>query len=297
MRKKSGNSENRSHSGFVFLVSFIVSLCILGSLFYIFFVYMQARQAQTKPEDIPYISDYHPHISENLTVMLYGCDRAESLPTLTAVIKYDAQQGVVFVVVLPASTVCTMGGRVGSISELYDYGGVYCGIGGVENLLNIKIDGYIRIQRKGVANMADFFGGLPYTIKQEKTVDGQRFFAGEQTLDGRRIASLIFEEVKPGTANPAIQQELIGDLLKRGFNKDLSERFQTLAAAVFYNCETGLSQYDFIKRQTGFTNRLKLDSMVVNSAELKGSYNKSYDKFYPNEQSLSDICELLSPEK
>lgn len=289
---KRERSGEKSGSALIFILSFVISFCILGSMFYIFFVYVNSRDAGVKQENIAYESDYHPKRSENLTLLLLGCDKPESLPGLTAVVHYSATQGVLSFAAVPPTAVVSLDGRSDTIAGHYDYEGTRGAVKAVEKLLGIEFNGCFRMQRSGIISLADFFGGLPFTVKEDKILDGQTIFKGEQLLDGRRIAALIFEKTK-GVTNPKLQSELIGALLKKGMKPSLYDKYENFVDALFYNCETDLSRYDFLRRQTGFLNYIKADKLEVKWVFLQGRYNSDYSAFYPNETSLAETVELF----
>lgn len=287
----------RFHGTLVFLISLIVSFAVFGGIMLAFITYTKGHMAEIKQEDIPYISDYRPSVSENLNLLLLGCEKQESEPSISMLICYNAPQGVLNVVLMPSTTVATRkDGRTDSIIGHYDYEGLAGSTLGVSSLFDIEVEKYIRIQKIGVANMTDFFGGLPFNVKSPLVTAEETIVSGEQLLDGRRLSAIAFNEVRPHTQNVSLQKELFEKLLKKGLSNELVSKYDSLVSAIFYNCETNLNQNDFVKRQTGFLNMLKLDSLVIKFHELKGSYKSSYTLFEPNLESLAQIKSAIKPE-
>lgn len=280
----------RNYSALTFAISLIVSFCILGGFYMLMLTYQRDKLASEEQEGVPYSgdnrSDYHPGKGESLTLLLLGVSEPASLPEISALFYYNAPQGSLSIITLPAATVCeNKAGRIDSLRGHYDYEGLAGGVNAINGLFSIESEKYIRMQKIGFANMTDFFGGLPH-----ETESGE-----EILLDGRRLSDMIFAEAaKPHTSNPAVQAELMSLLLKKGFTSTLLPQYEAFINAVFYNAETNLNQTDLARRQTGFLSRIKQDSLIIKNYTLKGKYNSDYSAFYPNEESLKEIKEVLA---
>lgn len=284
----------RFHGAFVFLISMLIGFAVLGGLMLAFISYTKTHVADIKEENIPYISEHRPSKEESMSLLLLGCEKAESEPALSLLIKYDAPKGILTAVICPSATVATKNsGRTDSIKGHYSYEGIGGSVEAASALFETDIDRYIRVQKTGIANMVDFFGGVPFDVKSGIRNESETILKGEQLLDGRRFCSLIFHEPKAGVQNTAVQAELLKALLNRGLSKELADKYDALSSAIFYNFETNINHHDFAKRKTGFLNLLKLDSLVIRTYELKGIYKNGYELFIPNAQSLKQIKEAL----
>lgn len=257
-------------------------------------MYTQTEVVDKNKENIPYISDYHPSRDEDLTILVLGCELPTSTPSLAILLDYNAPEGELNIISLPTSLVCTTSAdRVDTLVGHYNYEGIRGCVDAVSNLFSIKDCKYIRIQQNGISNMVDFFGGLPYTITTYKEIAEQQFFPGEQLLDGRRFSTLLLEITPMGITDNSTQANLVYDLLKRGLSLSLVDKYDSFIKAIFYNCETDLNQLDFAKTKTGFLNRLKLQTLILNKHSLKGDYHNNYSNFTPSPDSFNSISKLL----
>lgn len=294
-RKGGGNLTERSKGMWIFWTSLCVTMVILGGLLLGFLLLVKAAEpADTPQDDVPYFTEENkPGRRENLTAVVFGCREAESLPELVEVLYYDAPNSELTFFLLPPETVCTLDGRTDTIQGHYDYEGMSGGMKAVGALLGADIDRYLRIQKKGVGNMVDYFGGMNYEVSENITIDGQRILAGEQLLDGRRFSAFFFQTDEYGAVDPVLQAEFTGKLLRSGLDRDLAKDYPGLASAVFYNCETNLNQYDFAIRQQGFTGSIGMGKLQVKTVVLDGAYNEDHSRFAPSEQSLQSLSALL----
>lgn len=288
-------SKEKQKGILVFFISLLVSLCVFGTIYVLFSLYAQTEVVDKVKDDIPYISNYTPSRDEDLMVLVIGCELPASDPSMVMLFDYNAPEGELNIISLPTSLVCTTSnGRVDSLVGHYNYEGIRGCVDAVSNLFSIQNCKYLRIQQNGISNMVDFFGGLPYTITKYKDINQQQFFPGEQLLDGRRFSTLLLEITDYGVADNSTQADLVYDFIKRYFNQDLVDKYDSFQKAIFFNCETDLNQLDFARSKTGFLNRLKLDSLAIQKFALKGDYTNDYTEFFPSDVSFNSIAKILS---
>lgn len=297
-KKRSGGVRRKGrYNGFwLFLLSMIISFCILGCLFLGLLYYTRTNGVLEPQEDIPYISEYHPSKDENMTVLLMGCETPESPPELFVLFKYDAPRGRLRCITFPSALICkTSQGREDTLAGQYDYSGIGGAVDALGKLLDIEIDRYMRVQRLGLSNIVDFFGGVPYNLTTPREIGEETLLAGEQLLDGRRLSALCFADASEKAPLPdcGLQAELTSLLIKSGFSEFSPTKYSALSNSVFYNSETNITQYDFALRQEGFLNSIKKESLEIGEYSLKGLYSSDYSAFYPNMQSLKEVKEFL----
>lgn len=287
--------KSSSKGFFIFFISLLISLCVFGTMFILFSKYTQVEVVDKNKTDIPYISDYKPNKDEDLTILLIGCEQPTSDPSLVVLLDYKAPEGEFNIITLPTTLVCTTSfGREDTIIGHYNYEGIRGCVDAVSSLFSLSDCKYIRIQQNGISNMVDFFGGLPYTVTRYKKIDNQEFLPGEQLLDGRRFSSLLLEITPQGVTDNTTQASLLYDIFTKSFNQDLVDKYDNFIKAVFYNTETDINHLDFARSKTGFLNRLKLDSLVLEQFALKGDYSNNYTRFTPSATSFNAIAKILS---
>lgn len=287
--------DNNSKGLLIFLISLLVSLCVFGTLFALFSIYTQTEVVDKSKDDIPYVSEYNPSRDEDLTILLIGVELPTSDPSLVALLDYNAPKGEFNIISLPTSLVCTTSiGREDTLVGHYNYEGIRGCVDAVSNLFSLSNCKYMRIQQNGISNMVDFFGGLPYTVTTYKEVNTQQFFPGEQLLDGRRFSTLLLEITEYGISDNTTQADLLHDIITRGFSIELVDKYDSFVKSIFFNCETDINQLDLAKSKTGFLNRLKLESLVIEKYSLKGDYSNNHTEFYPIDTSFNSIAKILS---
>lgn len=286
--------RHAKNGAYVFFITLIISFMVLSSIFLLVLIFSKTDNASVKQEDIPYISDYSPSIDESLAILLLGCEEPQSLPDFSLLVYYDAPHGIVYSIALPSVAVSASSERTDTLQGHYDYAGLHGCMNGVKAMLGIELDRYARFQKAGISNMVDLLGGIPYTLPANITIGNEKLLQGEQLLDGRRVSSLVFAKDDHGSPNTALQSEMLAKLLEQSFDDTLVEKYDSLVSNIFLNCETNLNQYDFAKRQTGFLNKLRLDSLVIEEIIVKGEYNSDFTEFYVSEESIEEIKKLIN---
>lgn len=286
----------KSKGIWIFWTSLCVTMVVLGALLLGLLMLMKTSQPTDRAqENVPYFrEDDKPGKRENLQAILFGCREAESLPELVEVLFYDAPNSELTILLLPPETVCTLNGRTDTLQGHYDYEGMSGGVKAVKALLGADIDRYLRIQKKGIANLCDYLGGIEYEVAEDDVIDGQHILAGRQLLDGRRFASFLFRTDEFEKVDVASQAEFTDKLLASGLKQQATEDYAGLVSAVFYNCETNLNQYDFAIRQQSFTAYLSLDKLSLHVRFLEGNFNADHTEFSPAAESLDEISKLFS---
>lgn len=284
----------RQKNVLIFFASLLISLLVFGSIFFFFLHRIQkSRQTDSLQEDVPYLRQYQPTSQENLSLLLIGCKKAESLPGYLVLFHYDAPQGILTAMFLPAETLVTSEARRDTLAGHYEYAGIKGCVRAVGALLGQEPERYLRLQKKGISNLCDYFGGADYDLKEDVVIDGQTILKGAQRMDGRRIAGFLFEPDSSGRTDLERQAEFTYRVLQNGLNAEAAEEYGELASVLFYNAETNLNQYDFVLRQQGFSERLASDSLVIRSILLEGEYSEEEKGLVPSRSSMDEILGVL----
>lgn len=244
----------------VFFISFAVSFVILMCVFLIFFILgtSKDRKASAVKDGVPYYSDYVATEEENINMLVLGCEKTESEPSFLLFASYDAVRSTITFQELDPTQFVSYKDRVDTLGGHYNRQGITGCVNAAEQQLGVTIDKFVRINAVAIANMVDYLGGIQYEFKKQIICKGQTFTEGKQTLDGRRVATILLDD-----ANPQIKQALIESYFAQHFNKQLADRFGKYVTAFFYNAETNFNQYDFAIRQKGFLNALYKSTLCI----------------------------------
>ena len=274
-----------------------VSLVVLGAVFLLLTLYLKGfghtNPAEAVKNDVP-AAPVEAVEEQSLAWVLLGCKAEGDEPACILAGYYDAVAGSLSAVVIPPAAVVTQAGRTDTFTGHYDYEGVRGVVHAAAALLDTDILRYFRVTSQDVSELTDLLGGVSYTLDGDVTADGQRFLAGDQLLDGRRLSAFLFDTSRLGVPDTVLQADLTGRLFFSGMSAELSPRMGKLTGLLLGECETNLSQYDFVRREEAFRGLLDTASLQTKVIPLEGSYNLDFSIFTPETASL-DAAQALFP--
>lgn len=287
----------RQHQGFwVFITTLCLSLAALGVIFLGLTLWLKntgnVAKANLVQSDIPAA----PTEDESLSFVLLACPGAADPPALAVAFWYNAPAAALSAVTLPPETLVLQNGRCDTIAGHYEYEGVRGGVNAIRALLGDGLVRYFRTQSPGAANLTDFLGGVSVLLPEDEIRSGETFLAGEQLLDGRRMAAFLFDMGETGHTDAGLQAKLLGELLSGGFSPGAASRCKKLPDLLFYNCETNLSRYDLTSRAEGFAQAAEAGRLRTEVRALEGEYSPDGKRFFPAGDSL-EAARALFPQK
>lgn len=212
----------------------------------------------------------------NINILVLGCDEREGDTAaradviMVATIRPDAKEVSVFSI--PRDTrVEIPGHKQDKINHAMAYGGIPLVQSCVENLLNIKIDHYVKINFDGFINVIDALGGVNVDVpcRMYKPLEAIDLQPGYQTLYGEEALAFVRWR-GDGTGDYGRigrQQEFINVLSAKLKSMNLSQALD-VASAVMDSIETDMS----VKQMTSYgVNLIGLDSGKVHTYSFVGN--------------------------
>lgn len=235
----------------VFLVSFCLSLIVLGALsLLMLFVFKLASAPKESGRDAALLTPDTVE-TESLSLLLIGCDSLAEPPPMIWFVSYDGKSGAVTATILPPDTLSDTDERSDTLSGHYTYGGIFGLRRAVGALTGQMPDRYLRLEREGLSALADWSGGLDASFEDSFLAGKEQFLPGKQHLTGRKLAALLLNCTPDGKSDCEAQkkwgQPLCESLLS-GIAKKPDDFFDTL----FSYGETNLSRYDILLRKEHF---------------------------------------------
>lgn len=135
---------------------------------------------------------------DNINILVLGCDEREGDSAtradviMLATIRPDAKQVSVFSI--PRDTRVEIAGHgKDKINHSMAYGGIPLIQNSVENLLNVQIDHYVKVNFDGFINVIDALGGVNIDVpcRMYKPLEAIDLQAGYQTLDGSEALAFV----------------------------------------------------------------------------------------------------------
>lgn len=145
------------------------------------------------------------------------------------------------------------------------YGGIECSISTIEEMYDIEINYYAKINFKGVIDLVDALGGITVnsdvSFCESHPLDGYEtrdycYYAGENTIDG--VEALMFSRIRKVFADGDIergkhQMEVVNSVIRKFKEEPTLDHINGLLGAVQQNFTTNLNEDDIGKALTLFT--------------------------------------------
>ncbi|BAM48150.1 LCP family protein [Amphibacillus xylanus] len=188
--------------------------------------------------------------------------------------------------------------RYTKINHAHSYGGAKATIETVENLLEVPIDYFVRINFDAFIDIVDTLNGVkvdvPYEIKEMDSNDTKgaiHLLPGEQWLNGEEALAFARTRKKDNDIERGKrQQQLISAMVDRAVSINTIFNIDALMTAVGDNMSTSMNFKDIVS----FTNYGLKGNLQIESLNLEGSdlWTDAY-YFQIDEQSLAETKQIL----
>ncbi len=193
----------------------------------------------------------------NETILFVGAN-GETLNAV-ALVRVKPQDGAVLIVPISKYTVAKVGDTSGTISGLFESGGMAYLKRAVENVFSVKCDKYLKITDEGWKSLVEYTGGTSdYTFpeelryKNEATGELTSFSAGQatRTLWGDDIRRIITYPLYSEGEKTRVQVigELSTCLINSAFTSnaaDMKANLTNIFNAIFNNSDTDITTKSF----------------------------------------------------
>lgn len=186
------------------------------------------------------------------------------------------------------------------INSAHVKGGTLCTIETVENLFNVPVDYYVKLNFNAFIEVVDSLGGIefdvPYDLKEKDSFDRSEAIVlheGVQQLNGEEaLAVARTRKYDNDIERGKRQQQLIQAILKETVSFASITKYSNMIEAIGENMKTNmkfgeiLSFYDYVTQGS---------DMKVDSLTLKGEdYRINHIYYYKlHEESVKEISEIL----
>lgn len=269
-----------------FLITFFLCLILFGSLLgvSVYLVRQQPAAEVAEPVmDVP-VQPYQPQQKENLALALMCCNEREDLPSAYFFFKFDVVQGKLFLVEVPYNTLATVNTSTKTVEEFYQYGGMEYAAAAIGNLFLQERCYYLRTDVNTLQQAADALEGIAYTLKEPLQTKRYRLPAGEQQIDGSRLADLLLCDTFYE------KTDLLAAFVTLRFNEQQVYRLDALYDPLFA-CDTDLTRVQLTHQNEAICYGLRLPLTAVVHPLLGET---EHDRLQPNRKHLRMVCDEMA---
>jgi polyisoprenyl-teichoic acid--peptidoglycan teichoic acid transferase len=249
---------------------------------------------------------------ESFNVYISGIDTYDSLSTVSRsdvniILTINPITKEILITNIPRDYYVLLRDRPGLKDKLTHAGlyGVNTSIGTIEDLLDIDIHYYVKLNFTSVVDLVDDLGGITVNSKYAFTSSSKhKFVVGKNKLDGEAALGFVRERYTlPGgdRARGENQQEVIKAIIDKAINPSILLRYNTILTNLSKSFETNMNSDEIFSLVRMQLNDGK--SWNITSANLDGfdglEYTYSYgrEKLYvmiPNLSTIDEAKNLIS---
>lgn len=297
--KKSLKKKKKKHPVLkTFLVLLILAVIATGS--YAFYLFKQGEKAANKAYDTSNTREKSAlreekvePLKDNISILFVGIDDSEAREQGSDHSRSDAlmlatlnnKDKSVKLLSIPRDSYVYIPyvGHEDKITHAHAFGGTQATIDTVENLLNVPVDYYYRLNFDAFIEIVDALGGIkvnvPYALHELDENDKRtvNLKPGKQLLDGREALALARTRHQDSDIKRGERQQMILEaIIKKASSVTSLTKYDDILAAVGNNMKTNMT-FDEMKSLAAY---IKGGMPKVDSLSLKGYDDVSTGVYY-----------------
>ncbi|UTE77508.1 LytR family transcriptional regulator [Rossellomorea sp. KS-H15a] len=273
------------------VVGIVLVLLLLGGGAYAYSIYHSLNKA-VETMHSPIERDKSPkrtkevefNDKEPFSVLLLGVDerendkgRSDSMIVLT--VNPDVKS--VKMISIPRDTLTDIigHGTKDKINHSYAFGGVQMSMDTVENLLDIPIDYYVKINMEGFEDIVNAVGGVTVENDLNFSTGGYTFNEGKVTLSGKEalaFSRMRYEDPRGDFGRQLRQREIIQAVIREGASVSSLWNFDNIFDALGDNVKTNLTFEQMVDIQKNY----KSASKDMEQIQIKDGSGTKIDGIY-----------------
>ena len=279
------DQKRKKGKRWVKVVGIVILLLVIGVGAYAYSVYHSLTSAvdtmhqpidrgksEKRPEDITLTE------KEPFSVLVLGVDEREGdsgRSDTMIVLTVNPNQDSIKMLSIPRDTRTEIVGHgtTDKINHAYAFGREEMAMDTVENLLDIPIDYFIRVNMEGFQDIVDAVGGIQVKNNLDFSNGGHHFAKGLINLNGDQALSFVtmrYEDPNGDFGRQERQRQVIGGVIKRGVSINSITKFDSIFDALGKNVRTNLSFDEMVDIQKNYKQAIgSIDQLQITGKGTK----------------------------
>ncbi|MDQ0216223.1 LCP family protein required for cell wall assembly [Oikeobacillus pervagus] len=240
---------------------------------------LEDREISEKRTSQPVLEKKHP-----FSVLLLGVDERKNdkgRSDTIIVLAVNPDRNSVEMISIPRDTKTEMvgKGKEDKINHAYAFGGINMALQSVENLLDIPIDYYIKVNMEGFQDIVDAVGGIQVDNQLDFVYEGTHFKKGSLTLNGQdalKYSRMRKLDPRGDFGRQERQRKVIQGVIKKGASLSSLWKYQEIFYALGENVRTNLT----FNEMKDIQKRYKDAAHNITQIEVKGTSQKMNGIYY-----------------
>lgn len=170
-------------------------------------------------------------------------------------------------------------GKEDKINHAYAFGKEEMSMATVENLLDIPIDYFVRVNMEGFKDIVDAVGGITVNNTLDFTYEGQNFPTGQINLTGEEALKFVrmrYEDPNGDFGRQQRQRQVIQGVVNKGASFSSLTNFSDIFAALGKNVRTNITFDEMVEIQKNYKDAAK----SIEQLQLTGTGTKIDGVYY-----------------
>jgi polyisoprenyl-teichoic acid--peptidoglycan teichoic acid transferase len=170
-------------------------------------------------------------------------------------------------------------GTEDKINHAYAFGKEEMSMASVENLLDIPIDYFVRVNMEGFKDIVDAVGGITVNNTLDFTYEGQNFTTGQINLTGEEALKFVrmrYEDPNGDFGRQQRQRQVIQGVVNKGASFSSLTNFSDIFAALGKNVRTNITFDEMVEIQKNYKDAAK----SIEQLQLTGTGSKINGVYY-----------------
>lgn len=245
--------KRRKSNWYIYLITFVITSALAAMILSIFWdVIFPEKEASSYGG----ISGDIPDASNNMKILFMLSEEKGGAPNRYLLMSYQPADEAIICIPLRSDMEAVVGGRRGTLSQLYADGGVQTIMYAVEATLGVKCDSYVKFDRDSFVSMIDTMGKVTVSCAYDVLAgDGSVLFeTGSHQMNGTNLYTYInYDNAAYGND---YQSLVLGSAAVSVFNSNLHGLSSTVIQSYFTKLmnttDNNLKLEDYTKRQQAF---------------------------------------------
>lgn len=287
MRTEKKQKKNRR---WLKVTGIILLLLVIGVGAYVYSVYNSLTNAVDTMHQ-PTDRDKSDKRTEEVTltkkdpfsVLLLGVDQREGdkgRSDTMIVLTVNPNKNSMKMLSIPRDTRTEIVGRgyQDKINHAYAFGNEEMSMATVENLLDIPIDYFVKVNMEGFKDIVDAVGGIQVNNNLDFSQDGHKFTTGQINLNGDQALSFVrmrYEDPNGDFGRQDRQRQVIQGVVKRGASFSSLTKFDDIFEALGKNVRTNMTfdeMKDIQKNYKSAVGTIDQIQMIGQGTKIDGIY-------------------------
>lgn len=257
-----------------FLLSFLITFSVITLIgFFVIAEVINPSQTLT-PTDNVKKENYTFTDSDSFTLLCIGWQRDDVQAAFYSLIRLDAPQKRIYITSFPADTATGEKDGRKTARQTAAYGGTSALVASFEEVFDIEIDRFIKIEEASFAALADRLGSVTYDCGEKvEHYDENGFLeysmsAGRHIFFGEKLCGLIKYSGNDEISRANEQSRILAAALSCWLDRTSPDELQALFELILSITDSNITAFDFENRKNALTKLLSQKDFSLHTVDF-----------------------------